>query len=371
MNLDILTEMSNRYGKDKDYILAGGGNTSVKLDNIMYVKGSGCSLANVTPEGFIGVDVEKLRAMLEKPYPDNDDAREALALQDMMAAKLDQADEKRPSVECILHAIFPYKYVLHLHPAIINGISCSNEGKKACKEVLGDEVAWAGRAKPGYILSKTCYDAFNTYKAEKGKYPQVAMLQNHGIFVAAETVQEIDALLADVVAKIKAKIKEQPDFTPIKAPAQAEEYMATLKQLYADAVGSDAFAVFCTNQQVIAFAKDKEAMQPLSMPYSPDHIVYCKGSPLYIQTGEDIGTAFKGFIENHGYAPVIVLMQDVGFIALGKDEKSAENAKLLFLDAMKIAVYARSFGGSALLDKEFAHFMIYWEFESYRLKAEK
>ena len=63
MSLEVITKLSNRYGSDPAYVLAGGGNTSYKNDGIMYVKGSGTSLATIKPEGFVAMYMDKLTEM--------------------------------------------------------------------------------------------------------------------------------------------------------------------------------------------------------------------------------------------------------------------------------------------------------------------
>ena len=86
--LQTLTAFSNRYGADPELVLAGGGNTSAKDGGAMYVKGSGTALATITADGFVAMDRQKLASMWDKTYPEADDAREAEALADLMAAKL-------------------------------------------------------------------------------------------------------------------------------------------------------------------------------------------------------------------------------------------------------------------------------------------
>ena len=86
MSLNALTEMSRRYGTE-NYVLAGGGNTSFKDTTTLYVKGSGTSLSDIKPEGFVAMDLAKLAQMLHKDYPKSDAARDASALADMMAAR--------------------------------------------------------------------------------------------------------------------------------------------------------------------------------------------------------------------------------------------------------------------------------------------
>ena len=108
MIIDKLTEFSNFYGSNEELVLAGGGNTSAKEGNVMYIKGSGTSLSTITPDGFVRMDRSKIAEIFTKIYPDNDKEREALSLADLMAAKIAGQEEKRPSVETTLHSLFAY-----------------------------------------------------------------------------------------------------------------------------------------------------------------------------------------------------------------------------------------------------------------------
>jgi rhamnose utilization protein RhaD (predicted bifunctional aldolase and dehydrogenase) len=216
MNLSSLIAMSRKYGGDEDYVLEGGGNTSFKEDGVMAVKASGGALGCIDTDGFVFMDTEKLRAMTGADYPESDDEREALAIRDMMAARLQGQGDKRPSVECILHALFAHSYVLHVHPALINGLTCSKEGAAAAAELFGDmedRLLWIPLTKPGFILSKTCADAFEAHKAKYGAYPSILLLQNHGIFIADDSTGKIDGIIDDIVSRVRSRVKREPDLT--------------------------------------------------------------------------------------------------------------------------------------------------------------
>lgn len=368
MSLSQLVEMSNRYGGDGEYVLAGGGNTSFKENGVMYVKGSGTTLATIKPEQFVKMDMAALSAMLNKKYPDGDDAREAEALRDMIAARLPGEESKRPSVEAILHAIFPQKLVLHTHPALVNGLSCGADGAEICRAMFGDAAVWVPLTKPGYILASVCNKMFMENQKATGKFPSIVILQNHGLFVAGDTPEEIDRLMEEVMGKLKRRINEQPDFADTAFDADAAcEIAPALRMLYAG--GGNAIAVFCTNAQVLEFVRDKQTMRELASPFTPDHIVYCKHEPLYISQGDDYKACFEAYVKANGFAPKIVAVKGLGFFALGKNKKEADIARLLFLDAMKVAVYARAFGGCRHLPDDFTKFILNWEVESYRQKA--
>lgn len=368
MSVEILRDMSVKYGSDEDYVLAGGGNTSYKENGVMYVKSSGTQLATIKPEGFVKMDMAKLGEMLRKEYPSDDEAREAAALEDMMAARFAGEENKRPSVEAILHALFPYRYVLHIHPALVNGLSCGRDGKLTCEALFGDRVVWIGLTKPGYILAKVCREAFNQRKGKTGEYPKISILMNHGIFVAADTVEEIDSLMLYVMETLKSKLKATPDFSEMEADTEkAGEIAPALRMLYSQE--GKAVVTFCTNGQVMNISSDEKSFAEVKKPFTPDHIVYCKDEPLFVKDSADLKADFAEYVKRKGYNPKIAVVKGLGFFAVGATKKEAEIAKLLFLDAIKVAVYSASFGGAMHLTDEFTSFILNWEIEQYRSKA--
>ncbi len=222
-----LIRFSRAYGSNPELVLAGGGNTSMKEDGVLYVKGSGCSLATIREENFVALDIEKLRRIFDKQYPDQDREREALFLQDVSAAKLPGQEEKRPSVEALLHALFPQRYVLHLHPALVNGLTCGAKGREIAAELF-PEAIWVDACKPGYTLARLLSDRITPET-------DTVLLQNHGVFYAAETPEELGRLLSGMLDTLKSRL-------PGELPDELEE---------AD----------------------------LSRPFTPDHIVYCGVGP--------------------------------------------------------------------------------------------
>ena len=228
MDLNGLIGMSRKYGGDPGFVLAGGGNTSYKEEGIMAVKASGSPLSVIDEAGFVLMEVEKLRALAADDYPDGDKEREERALMDMMAARLDGQGDKRPSVECILHALFRKSYVLHVHPALVNGLTCGKNGAAAAAELFegaGDVFLWVPLTKPGYTLSRTCAKMFAGHAEAFGQYPSVALLQNHGIFVAGDTPEEVGLLMDEAVSRISKRVARRPD---IEARSAGEEKAAII-----------------------------------------------------------------------------------------------------------------------------------------------
>ena len=202
-----LVNYSKKYGSNPDLVLCGGGNTSMKENGVLYVKGSGCALSSIEPENFVKMDLEKLRNLVKKQYPTDDQQREAMYLKDVAETKLPGEESKRPSVEALLHGLFAQRYVLHLHPALVNGLTCGKEGKEWAKKLFPDAI-WVDACKPGYTLAKLLSDKMS-------RDTNTVLLQNHGVFFAADSSEELDVLLNNMLDKLKACLPgELPEVLP-------------------------------------------------------------------------------------------------------------------------------------------------------------
>ncbi len=364
--LKELIVMSNRYGSDPDLVLAGGGNTSAKDSETLYVKASGTSLATITEDGFVAMDRGQLEGILKKEYPSNDKEREAAFLEDVLAAKSNPADTKRPSVEALLHNLFPHRFVLHLHPALVNGLTCGVNGEEIAKALFSDEALWVEECRPGYTLAKLCNDRMNDYFQKFGKHVRVLLLQNHGVFFAGDTLEQIDELLNKVMSRLKDKIVREPDLSSVAVDGAVVKKMG--KRLSAL---NGSIVIHGAHADAMKFSADAQSVAPLLEPFTPDHIVYCKAHPLYIDNIENMSEDYKDFRSKNGYDPKIVIVKGMGYFALGTSEKDAKTAKMLFDDAMKIAVYSESFGGQRHMAEDMVNFITNWEAESYRQSQNK
>lgn len=362
MSVEQLIKMSNKYGADRDYVIAGGGNTSSKEEGILYVKASGQSLATITESGLVTMHMDKLLQMLDAGYTGESEVLEA-----MMAART--ADNGRPSVEALLHALFTQKYVLHVHPAIVNGVTCSVQGGAAINRIFGERAVWLDETRPGYTLSITAKKAMDEFKAKTGKDCDLMFIQNHGVFFAAEDTESIDTLVAYVISAIKGCVAEEPDMRETKAD---EAYVTAITKLLEGTVR------FGRPSSLVQYLAGQAAFEPLSSAYSPDHIVYYGCAPLFAPHSSDIEKQLElitagiaDYNAKYGAAPRIICVSNIGFFAVGKTEKAADISYYLFLDALKIAVYAKSFGGHRFMADDMIDFIRNWEVESYRANASK
>jgi len=367
--METLVQFSNHYGADARFVLAGGGNTSFKTEEHLYIKGSGTSLATITAEGFVKMERSALAAIWNKNYPENSDAREAAVLADLMSARSAGEESKRPSVETLLHDLFPQKYVLHVHPALVNGLTCSVNGEAITAEMF-PEAIWVEETKPGYTLAALCREKIARYIEEKHETPTLLFLQNHGIFFAGECENCLAALVSRVMDGLSARIVREPDFTPAEVDRSAAAKAApVLRMLYAP--DGHAAVRHSANTEILRFASSAEAFDAIREPLSPDHIVYCKAEPLYLESAEPeaIIEAFNALKARRGFAPRIVFIKDLGMFSIGATLKDAITAEAVWTDAMKITVYAESFGGVSHMAPAMVDFIVNWEVESYRAKV--
>lgn len=360
--LQALAAMSNRYGADSRYVLAGGGNTSFKSQDRLWVKGSGTALATIRPEDFVVLERPLLDAMWEKEYPAEEAAREAAVLADMMYARV-RGENRRPSVETLLHNLFPQQYILHVHPTIVNGLTCSNEGEKAMKRLFPDAV-WVDACKPGYILSLECKKAMDAYKASCGKNVQILFLQNHGIFFAGNTTEEVDKLAQQVMDTLENAVSRKPDLAPSEFDVDKVVAISpVLRMLYGE--NQPATVKFTVNPEILAYDPETKSL-------SPDHIVYAKAKQLVLPenvTQDQVKELFDAFVAANGYKPKIAFAKGLGMFSCGNTIKEAVTAQEVMLDAIKVVVYAESFGGVSVMPDFLIDFIVNWEVESYRSKV--
>ncbi len=360
--LAALAEMSRKYGSDNRYVLAGGGNTSYKNDDTLYIKGSGTALATIQPEQFVKMDRHLLAKMWETEYSSVEAEREAEVLSDMMDARL-KNETGRPSVETLLHDLFVQKYVLHVHPATINGITCSVNGKKTVERLFPNAI-WVDACKPGYILANNCRIAINEVVEQGKPFPNLLFLENHGIFFAADTVEEIDTLANGVMAAVDAEIKALPELEETEFDVdRAVELAPIVRMLYGE--GNVATVNFSCNKEILAFDENAKSA-------TPDHIVYTKAKMLCLAndvSGEQLAESFAEFVKTNGYKPKIVIVKGLGMFACGLTYNEAVTAREVFFDGLKVMKYAQSFGGFSPMRDELIDFIVNWEVESYRAKV--
>ena len=159
-----LISISQFYGQDSRFVIAGGGNTSYKNAGKLWIKASGSSLATITEEGFAVLDRAKLNLLSERIYSTNSAEREEQVKNDLAAATLTK--DKRPSVETSMHNVIDFAFVVHLHPTVVNGLMCANNAESDLKKLFGAKALYIEYTDPGYVLFKKVEDAIKAFHVE-------------------------------------------------------------------------------------------------------------------------------------------------------------------------------------------------------------
>lgn len=356
MSLATLIEHSRRYGSDASFVLLGGGNTSYKEGGILYVKASGHALGTIGEEGFVRMDLAKMEGIWNKQYSQDDDTREDEVLRDMMACRL-EGESARPSVEALLHALLPFTYVVHLHPAIVNGLTCAQEGRQTVARLFPDAL-WIELVKPGFILAQTVRQRMTVHTKQTGAVCSLIFLQNHGIFVGGASLEEISLQYEQVMKRIESALIRKPDFTALKADEAKVEAVRSVLQRY-----TDEEVLFAMNKEYARLLADEISFAAVASSFTPDHIVYAGFKPLWVGKDEDVAKAFEEFEAQHSGRAKIVCVQDLGVFSLGPKPMP------LFRDSVAISVYTESFGGPLFMDEPMIDFIRNWEVEKYRSKV--
>ena len=350
--LETITRLSHDFGI-KDYVKGGGGNTSVKDEQTLWVKPSGTTLLTLTPEKFVAMDRAKLAELNDVEPPAEQHAREALIKESMAAAVL-PSSSGRPSVEAPLHNTISARYVVHTHPALVNGLTCGLKGKALC-EKLFPEALWLDYIDPGYTLCMEVREQIKAFAAERGAEPAFIFLKNHGVFVSGETEEEIRSHYGTLFDRLKAFYREAEvslDLSIADCPPQSRVDAAT--EQVRQVLGSDWAAHVCASGP-FAYSVG---------PVTPDHIVYSKSYPL---VGDPTAEAVESFKAQHGYLPWVIVFDDM-ILGLGATETKAQLALEFAQDSAIVQQLTKAFGGLDLMTDRAREFIETWEVEAYRSK---
>ena len=403
--IEQLIEVSRRYGSDSRFVIAGGGNTSFKTADKLWVKASGHALATIGEDGFAVLDRAKMNPMGTKAYSADTAEREAQVKEDLASACITK--DRRPSVETSMHNAIGFAFVVHLHPTLVNALMCSVQAEAKCKELFPDAL-YIPYCDPGYTLFKKVYDEIEAYKASRGAEPHVIFLQNHGIFVGADSVAEIDRIYNSIISLLSEGIPSETAATlgmlrggtmseanggvertgspkicdfwgaesetveegipSAAAPNMVETIPAIRQILSRGGRGLKTLKVTC-NELTKQFTESSEAFKKVAAPFTPDIIVYCKSHYIWLEDTADAEKAIEEYINKYGHTPKVILIKGIGLVAVGDNAKNAGIITEVFLDAMKVAAGAQAFGGEHPMEPKWIDFIDNWEVENYRRKV--
>jgi len=384
-DLALRVYTSRLLGKDKSLVLHGGGNTSVKVkvknilgkdEEILYVKGSGWDLETIEEAGFSPVRLDKAFELsnLEK-LSDPEMVNE-------LKTAMTNYGSPAPSVETILHAIIPFKYVDHSHADALVSVTNTADGEKYIREIYGDKVIVIPYLMPGFDLARYCALEF---KKPLGKNLIGMALLKHGMFSFGDSAKEsyerhIELIdMAEKFLESKKALNINYKETKVAADFNREE-MAVLRKQISKAAGSPFILRADTNAKSLHFANDAN-VQTISQqgPATPDHIIRTKRLPM---VGHDVDAyveSYKAYFDRNAPkardkktmldgAPRLVVDPKLGIIGAGKTVKDASIVAEIYDHTIDIIYRAEILGGYKALDEFDLFEMEYWDLEQAKLK---
>jgi rhamnose utilization protein RhaD (predicted bifunctional aldolase and dehydrogenase)/NAD(P)-dependent dehydrogenase (short-subunit alcohol dehydrogenase family) len=368
-----LVNISQYYGKNKEFAIAGGGNTSYKNQTTLWVKASGVSLGDIDENGFVALTRKDLNVLNNSELSEDTVSRERQVKNALLKSRLFPDLNQRPSVEASLHDLINYSFVVHMHPTYVNGLLCSQDAEKISQEIFGQNALYVKYTDPGYILYKKVKEKIEKYRQSHSSDPKIILLQNHGIFVAADGVDEVKSIYEDILGKIKSKLHHEISIKEREKSGKINEIMPAVRMLLSG--NTLKIVKFRNNSLIEHFCRDKSGFERINKPFTPDIIVYCKSDYIYIdETGsaESIITAFEKelsvFRKRHSFDPKVILIKNIGLFGVDESASGASTVLDVFEDLMKISYLTQNFGGPHFMDKEQIDFIESWEVENYRRK---
>ena len=384
-DLELRVYSSRLLGRDASLVLHGGGNTSVKVrernllgeeEDILYVKGSGWDLETIQAEGFAPVRMEPLLRLAKA---------EALSDPQMvneLATQVTRADAPAPSVETILHAVLPHKFVDHTHADAVLAITNTEDGEARIREIYGDEVVIVPYVMPGFDLAKACARKF---EAEAKPSTIGMVLLHHGIFSFGATAEESYARMISLVDRAEDYLKqwgawELPAIGRMDPIGPMRMQVAALREEIAKSAGFPVIVSTDSNPKSLAFARANNVRDVSQQgPATPDHILRTKRLPMLGRDVRAYAEAYREYFSRNAPgakesktmldpAPRVILDDELGMCCVGRSAKEAAIARDLYSHTIEVISRAEALGGyRALSERELFEFE-YWDLEQAKLR---
>ena len=290
-DLAVRTYTTRLLGSDPRLVLHGGGNTSVKTTvkdqlgedvEVICIKGSGWDMGVIEPAGLPAVRLAPLRKLRKLDKLSDED------MVNYQRINLLDSTAPNPSVETLLHAFLPHKFIDHVHSTAVLALTDQPDNKALVHEVYGDRVAYVPYTIPGFALAKSVADVFDKNPGVEG-----LVLLQHGIFTVGDTAQQAYGRMIEFVtmaeerlgrqrktlaqAKLPSNIAWVPEIAPILRGAVAIEKNATA------GTAKRQLLDFRTNPQILNYVNGAELSRYSQVGVvTPDHTIRTKNWPVIV-----------------------------------------------------------------------------------------
>ena len=375
-DLDLRVYTSNLLGQNDELVLHGGGNTSVKTiidgEDVLLVKGSGWDLVSIEAEGFSPVYLDSLldMAKLEK-LSDGDMVKE------QKAAMLDE-NAPNPSVEAILHALIPYKFVDHTHADAIVTISNSIKGDELLVKLFPNFLI-VDYIMPGFELAHKIYEM--TKDLDWSTIDGI-ILHNHGIFTFDESAKNSYDKMINAVSKAEEFLDENAVVQIQHNYVHSDCDIAKVVKVLSEYKGHEVHIGI--NQTPLAgFYASQENLREFASRgvLTPEHIIRTKRVPLIMEDTDLIGglerymKAYEEYFKRNesgetmlNAAPNYMIIKNLAVVSFGRTREEAKIVYDIVEHTMLAVLRADKLGGYKSISEKDSFEMEYWELEQAKLK---
>ena len=384
-------------GGEPKLVLHGGGNTSVKTTapdflgvetDVLCVKGSGWDMGDIEPPGLPAVRLEPLQQMAKLRRLSDEDMVNA------QRVNLLDAASPNPSVETLLHAFLPHKFVDHTHANAVLALSDQPNGDAICRKVFGERVGYVPYIMPGFDLARKAKQVFDENAKVEG-----LILFKHGIFSFGDTAKQAYSRMIRLVTMAEKHIKANQRKTPVsvklpKTVASVAEIAPIVRG--ATTYGGKSMVLdFRTSKAIRTFVDGRNIRRYSQQgTVTPDHVIRTKHKPLIapIPEGgkldifkagmEKAVTAYEA--EYHAYfkrnnaklktkkteldpMPRLVLVPGLGLFGMGANAKAAAIAADLAENNVDVINNAEAMSTYSVISERDIFDLEYWSLEQAKL----
>ena len=390
---DQLIELSRVIGSNPEWTQPGGGNTSIKIETTdgfgrktraLCVKGSGSDLAKATEKDFAKLRLDDL--LLLRNFSECSDEK----MMELMASAAIQVGPA-PSVETPLHALLPFRVIVHTHDWVSQALSNTTRSKQIVKDAFGPKLIFVPYARPGFPLAKQVAQL-------KGLDGALGLLlEHHGFVIWGDSVEECSGRLRSVIAQGKRYLKRNSDapsyfVTPAKAGVQT-----TLKLLPFLRGRLDGSLLHLEDdQEILKFIGSRRAAELSQRGVAtPEHILRCGTKPLYVkeniallserQTRVIVDRSlvryqkeYLRYFKRHAQGqtmlspkPKVLLLPGVGMVTAGATKAKAHLAAVCYRHTARVLQASEAIDCFSFLTEREVFAVDYWSLELAKTKAPK
>jgi NAD(P)-dependent dehydrogenase (short-subunit alcohol dehydrogenase family)/rhamnose utilization protein RhaD (predicted bifunctional aldolase and dehydrogenase) len=345
-----LLKLGDDFTNNKDFSASGEGSVSLKDDRNIWILWGNKPEKTVNPVVF---DRERLKSVAKHAFPEDADDREDQFRKDIAGCSSEVSASNVPP-EIIIHNLFSARFAAHLHSLAVIGFLCSRNARMNVAKLFGEKTIFIQYTNPGYDLFRKIESELAAYREKQSTEPSIIFVENQGLFITAETVDDLLITRKTVIDKLCETVPQPAEPENIPYNNSLDRVLPQIRMLLSDTTpvlvrsrNNTLFQKFCENQQ---------EFHKISIPLIPGMITCCKPRYIYIEqssTPERIIESFRyqlpHFTSEYGYKPRLVAIKNMGLFAFDESFSAAEKCLDVYEEMVKVAKYASDWGGVRFL----------------------